>query len=87
MAISIEIDAGAGPRVVTVEPGRVSLGVLEDIERAQESGKWRDLIGAVAGLLGLSRDEARALTVEQFREIAQSIGGAAIPNASAPGST
>lgn len=83
--IAIDIDTGQGARRVEIDPEDITLGFLEDIEEAQSSGKWAPLRSAVGSLLKLSREESRALTLRQFKQIAQSIGATvteqtAIPN-------
>lgn len=79
-------------REIRIDPESLTLGFLEDIQEAQETGKWRPMIDAVRSLLGLSRDEARALTVADFKAIALQVAEAAKesadnPNGSAPRST
>lgn len=86
MAFAIEIDFGKGARVVTIDPQRITLGFLEDLDDAQASGKWAPLISAFAALLGLTRLEAREITIEQFGQVGTALREAmqkevAIPNA------
>lgn len=82
--ITIEIDIGAGPRQIAFEPEDITIGFLEDLEEAQASGKWAPLRSAIASLLHLTRDEARAVTIRQFRAIAESISAGATAQATIP---
>ena len=84
--VTFEIDIGAGPREVTIDPKRITLGFLEDLEIAQATGKWAPLISAISGLLQLTHAEAREITFEQFGHIGEAMRAsmqdkAAIPNA------
>lgn len=82
--ITFEIDIGQGPRTISFDPEQITLGFLEDMEQAQETGKWRDLRPVIAELLGLTAAESRAITVRQFKGIAEAMRQATaepIPNA------
>ncbi|HEX6293371.1 MAG TPA: hypothetical protein VFZ66_29590 [Herpetosiphonaceae bacterium] len=59
----------AKTREVIVDPDEITLGFMEDMETAQETGKWRDLFKPMGEMLDLSRDELRAITNKQFREL------------------
>jgi hypothetical protein len=74
--IILEIDIGQGPRRIEIDPEDITLGFLEDLEEAQATNKWAPIRTAVASLLSLSREESRAITMRQFKEI-----GAALQNA------
>lgn len=80
--VTIEIDiedkvTGVVERIVrTVDPEALSLGFLEDMEAAQESKRWRDLIPAVAGLLGLTREQTRHVSIGQFKQITAALNAA-----------
>ena len=83
--IALEIDIGEGARRVEIDPEDITLGFLEDLETAQDTGKWAPLRTALASLLKLSAAESRAITLRQFKQIGQALGGAvadqsAIPN-------
>lgn len=87
----IEISVGGAARAVTIEPDDLPLGFFADVEEAQETGKFRPIMSAYGQMLGFTRDEMRALTVKQFRAIAQAVNSAGkeaatVPNASAPDS-
>ena len=85
--ISISITVGDTDYDRTIDPEALTLGFLEDIEKAQESGKWRDLIPAIAGMLDLPRDAVRHVSIAQFKQIAQALQAAGtVPNESAPNS-
>lgn len=79
--LTFEITIGKGDkqqtRRINFDPEEITLGFLEDMEAAQESKKWSDLNRAIAGMLDLSRDEVRALTQKQFKEIGAAIQEAA----------
>jgi hypothetical protein len=82
--ITITITTGGETLERHVDPDAITLGFLEDIEKAQDSGKWRDLIPAIGTLLGLTREQTRDVSVAQFRDIASAIQQAGtVPNASA----
>ena len=90
--IRFEITIGKGraahTRVVEFDPQDMTLGFLEDMDLIQSEGtanKNALLRGAVADLLGLSRDESRALTLRQFNELGAALKQAgdeqqALPN-------
>ena len=86
MVLTLEIATGkdAPPRTITVDTDDLTLGFLEDMQEAQDTGKWRPLNSAIASFLGLSHDEVRAITAKQFRQIAEALSGATqgapIPN-------
>ncbi len=73
----IEFTFGKGERavsrVVDFDPEDITLGFLEDIEAAQDTGKWTPIRDAIADLLGLSRDESRQITMRQFKQIGEAI--------------
>ena len=82
LTITVEV-GGGGPRPIAIDPEGLTLGFLEDLERAQETGKWRDMIPAIQGMLGLERAEARAITLRQWKQIGAALKEAAdSPNAS-----
>ncbi len=81
--LSLTLTIGDATREIVVNADDLTLGLAEDLEQAQESGKLRDLIPVDAGMLGLNRDEARALTMRQWNEILSAMRTAAtVPNAS-----
>lgn len=68
----------------TVDTDDLTLGFFEDLETAQASGKMKDFIPVLAGLLGVDRETARAVTMRQWQTIAQSMREAAtVPPTSA----
>ena len=86
--INIQIIFGKGEaqttKEVTIDPDDITLGFLEDVELAQETGKWRDLFKPMAEMLGLAREEVRLITNKQFREIMIAIQTAATEQTSVP---
>lgn len=83
--IQLEIDIGAGPRQVTIDPEDITLGFLEDMEEAQATNKYKPMRTALCSLLKLTPDEGRALTMRQFKQIGMALNEAAtsqnaIPN-------
>lgn len=86
--IKLTIETGGETLERAIDPDALTLGFLEDIEKAQESGKWRDLIPAIGTMLGLTHTQTRDVSIAQFKLIAESIQQAgAIPNDSASPST
>lgn len=83
LTITVQVGKDAPPRAISIDPEELTLGFLEDLERAQETNKWRDMIPAIQGMLGLDRAEARAITLRQWKEIGASLKEAAeSPNVS-----
>lgn len=83
--ITLTITAAGETYERVIDPDAISLGFFEDIETAQESGKWRDLIPALAGLLDLPRAAVRQVSIAQFKRIALALQEAGqVPNESAP---
>jgi hypothetical protein len=85
MAFTLEIDTGAGPRQIIIDPEDITLGFLEDMEEAQATNKYKPMRTALCSLLRLSAEEGRALTMRQFRQIGEALNQAAstqnaIPN-------
>ena len=79
-ALSITINE----TVYRVDTDDLTLGFYEDLERAQETGKMRDFIPVLAGMLGLDALGARAITLRQWRDIAAAMQEAAtVPPTSA----
>lgn len=74
MAVKFDITIGKGEqqytKTVTIDPDEITLGFQEDLEAAQESKRWKVLLPVFEELLGLTHDEARAITNKQFREMA-----------------
>jgi hypothetical protein len=70
--------------VYRVDTDDLTLGFYEDLERAQETGKMRDFIPVLSGMLSIEPANARAITLRQWREIAEAMqAGAAVPPTSA----
>lgn len=68
----------------SVDTDDLTLGFFEDLEQAQASGKMRDFLPVLMGLLGIEREEARQITLAQWRTIAESFKeAAAVPPTSA----
>lgn len=82
--ITFDIDIGAGPRHISIDPEDITLGFLEDIEEAQATNKWGPLRTAIASLLGLSRDESRAITLRQFKQIGAALQDSAAEQSAIP---
>lgn len=81
--LTLEITVGGVARAVSVDGDQFTLGMMEDMEQAQESGKLRDIIPVVASLLGLTHDETRALTMAQWRGLLAAMQQAVtVPNVS-----
>lgn len=85
MAFELTVSVGDQPsRTITVDPDNLTLGLLEDIQEAQETGKWKVMNTCLAGFLGLTREEIRSITNKQFREISAALlsatNGEPIPN-------
>lgn len=88
MQIEISIDGGPS-RVVTFERGRLKLKTLRLLEQAQRNPSWEILIPAVAGMLGLTPEEADEITLDQWESITAAMresasAVAAVPPESAP---
>lgn len=88
MAITFEITFGKGDkqttRKVEIEPKEISLGFLEDMEIASETKQWAIIRPAYADLLGLTRDESRALTTGQFEQLTTAFKDAMAAQATIP---
>lgn len=63
-----------------IDTDDMTIGFYEDLESAQTSGKMRDFIPVIAGMLGLDRDEVRQITLGQWKTIAESFSRAAVVN-------
>jgi len=55
-----------------IDTDDLTIGFYEDLEQAQASGKMRDFIPVLAGMLQIDRAEVREITLKQWREIAAS---------------
>lgn len=83
LTLHIQIAQDAEPRAIVIDPEDLTLGFLENLERAQESGKWRDMIPAIAEMFRLTVDESRAITLRQWRAMGAALKEAAeSPNVS-----
>lgn len=89
MQLTFEFTFGKGENAVTrqiaIDPEDMTLGFLEDMEAAQDTGKWTPIRNAFAELLGLSSDESRQITMRQFKALGEALRQAsdqqtAIPN-------
>lgn len=69
-SIQFRINVGQGERTIDFDPENITFGFLEDMEEAQATNKWSALARAVGSLLGLTREEQRAITMRQFKQIA-----------------
>jgi len=90
MIVTLEITIGKGEaattRTITIDPDELTLGFNEDVQAAQESGKWSDLNQMTAEMLGLTHAEVRQITNRQFKQVMQALAEASkeattIPNA------
>lgn len=63
-------------REIAIDPDDVPLGVLEDLETAQETKQWKDIRAAIGGFLELSEEEFRAITASQFMQLAEALQSA-----------
>lgn len=61
-----------------IDTDDMTIGFYEDLEQAQASGKMKDFIPVIAGMLGLDRDEVRQITLGQWKMIAESFSRAAV---------
>lgn len=81
--VTLTIAAGGVEYERRIDPEDLTLGFLEDLELAQDTGKWRDLIPAFATLLDLPREAVRQISVKQFKAIGAALQEAsAVPNGS-----
>lgn len=73
--LTITIGKGEAQRTreITIDPDDVPLGVLEDLETAQETRAWKDIRTAIGGFLELTDEEFRAITASQFMQIASAL--------------
>ena len=75
--ITFEFTFGKGDKATTrpidFDPEDITLGFLEDIEAAQDTGKWAPMRAAIADLLGLSAAESRQITMRQFKQLGEAI--------------
>lgn len=74
VTVTITVDGETVER--TIDPAELSLGALEDLERLGETKRTADLVTAMAGFLGITREQARQLKQGQLREIMTAIQGA-----------
>ena len=63
-----------------IDTDDMTIGFYEDLESAQTSGKMKDFVPVIAGMLGLDRDEVRQITLGQWKTIAESFSRAAVVN-------
>jgi hypothetical protein len=87
--VRVSIDIGGGAREIAIDPDELSMGFFEDIEEAQETGKWRPIMRAYGELLGFTREEVRAMKAPQFMETIRAVTSAmqqatAVPNDGGP---
>ncbi len=84
MVITITITPkGGATREIVVDSDDITLGFQEDMQRFQESGKIAVFRSALQAFLGITEDEARALTARQIREIGTAMNAAGespVPN-------
>lgn len=84
MAFEVSITLNGEARVVTIDPDDLPLAFFEDVEAAQESGKFAPIIRAYGAALGLTEAERRALRVRDFKALTAAIAQAVnVPLASA----
>jgi len=84
--VKVTIDIGQGPRELTIDTKKMKLGFYDDLEEATENNSFRPIMRAYGAFLGLTREEMREMTLEQFERIAVAIkdsaSAAKIPNGS-----
>jgi hypothetical protein len=69
------------PLPFTVDPDKLTIGFMEDMETAQATGKFGSLIDVYAELIGVDRTIIRSLTMTQFRRLTEQIAKAInVPN-------
>ena len=67
--------------VFTVNPDRITIGFMEDMETAQASGKFGAMIDVYAELFDVDRDMVRKMTLSEFRSVTEKIIKAvSVPN-------
>lgn len=91
LTITIGKGAAQRTRAIEVDPDDIPLGLLEDLETAQETHRWADIRRAMSGFFGLTDEEFRSITAGQFVQIAEAMKGAigsatTLPNGQAPSS-
>lgn len=70
--ITISFDDGH-EKIARFQRNKLKLKTLAQIQAAQKSGEWVDLIPAIAGMVGLTAEEAGDLTIEQFEQIGKAL--------------
>ncbi len=71
------------PLPLTINPDKLTIGFMEDMETAQATGKFGSMIDVYAELLEVDRVIIRSLTMTQFRRLTDQIAKAVnVPNAS-----
>lgn len=70
--IEIVFDDGH-TKTARFQRNKLKLKTLAQIQAAQKSGEWNDLIPAIAGMVGLTSEEAGDLTIEQFEQIGKAL--------------
>lgn len=66
----------------TIDPDRLTIGFMEDMEEAQASGKFSAMITVYAELFGVDRAVMRTMTMTEFRAVTDKIIKAvSVPNA------
>jgi hypothetical protein len=66
---------------VTIDPQKLTVGFFEDLELAQETGKFTPVIRAYSELLGIKREDIRKMTLKEFQGLAERISKAvSVPN-------
>lgn len=63
---SIEFTAEVGGERRTFVISKITLGDMEDVEAASESGKMRDLLPVMARVLGITHAEIRQFEMEDL---------------------
>jgi len=86
LTITIGKGEAAREREISLDPGDISMGLLEDLQSASSAGDMGSMKPIISELFGLTNEEYRALTIKQFIEIAAAIPRAVneastIPNA------
>jgi len=72
-----------GEITFTIDPDKLTIGFMEDMEEAQTSGKFSAMITVYADLFGVDRAIMRKMTLAEFRAVTDKIIKAvSVPNAS-----
>lgn len=82
--VTITITVGETERDVEIGSKQITLGYLCDLQEAQATGRWAPLMSAMRGLLQLTEQEIREMTLDQFNEISQIVNSAVVARTTIP---